>query len=74
MAVWLGGQEILRRRILTLDELISIIDAINIDEVSKVAEQLLNTAQLNLAIVGPVKKEEALLKSLRIPKRKTPPN
>ena len=66
MALWLGSQEILRRHILTIDEVISIIDAITSDEITTVAEELLNTEQLSLAIVGPVKKEEALLKSLRI--------
>lgn len=66
MALWLGSQEILRQHILTIDEVISLIDAITSNEIITVAEELLNTEQLSLAIVGPVKKEEALLKSLRI--------
>ena len=66
MALWLGSQEILRRHILSVDEIISTIDAISTDELITVAEELLKTAHLNLAIVGPVKEEEALLESLRI--------
>ena len=66
MALWLGSQEILRRHILSVDEVISTIDAISTDELTTVAEELLKTAHLNLAIVGPVKEEEALLESLRI--------
>jgi predicted Zn-dependent peptidase len=66
MALWLGSQEILRRHILSIDDVISIIDAISADAVTTVAEELLDTEQLNLAIVGPVGKEEALLESLRI--------
>ncbi len=66
MALWLGSQEILRRHILSVDEVISTIDAISTDELITVAEELLKTAHLNLAIVGPVKEEEALLESLRI--------
>jgi predicted Zn-dependent peptidase len=66
MALWLGSQEILRRHILSIDDIMSIIDAISADEVTTVAEKLLNTKQLNLAIVGPIRKEEALLESLRI--------
>ena len=66
VALWLGSQEILRQHILTMDDVISIIDTITCDEISLVAEELLDAEQLNLAIVGPVKKEEALLKSLRI--------
>ncbi|MBN2186342.1 MAG: insulinase family protein [Dehalococcoidia bacterium] len=66
MALWLGSQEILRRHILSVDEVISIIDAISADELITVAEELLKTEHLNLAIVGPVKEEQALLESLRI--------
>jgi len=57
MALWLGGQELLTQQILTLDEVIPIIDAIGIDELGQVAERLLASEQLNLAIVGPIKNE-----------------
>jgi len=57
MALWLGGQELLTQQILTLDEVISMIDAIGIDELGQVAERLLASEQLNLAIVGPIKNE-----------------
>ena len=57
MALWLGSQELLIQHILTLDEVISIIDAISIDELAQVAEKLLASEQLNLAIVGPIKNE-----------------
>ena len=65
-ALWLGSQEILRRRILSIDDIISIVDAITGDDVKQVAEELLISDKLNLAVVGPLKKEEALMKSLRI--------
>ncbi len=55
LALWLGSQELLIQHILTLDEVISILDAISIDELEQVAEKLLASEQLNLAIVGPIK-------------------
>jgi predicted Zn-dependent peptidase len=57
LALWLGSQELLIQHILTLDEVISIVDAISIDELEQVAEKLLASEQLNLAIVGPIKNE-----------------
>lgn len=66
MALWLGSQELLRRQILDIDEVISIVDAIGIDDLERVAEELLVGEKLNLAVVGPVKKEEPLIQLLKI--------
>jgi predicted Zn-dependent peptidase len=65
-ALWLGSQEISRKHILTIDDVISIIDAITADDVKRVAEELLSSDKLNLAIVGPIKKEEHLMELLKI--------
>jgi predicted Zn-dependent peptidase len=59
VALWLGSQELLRRQILDIDEVISIIDAIGVDELGQVAGKLLSSHRLNLAVVGPVKNEPA---------------
>jgi len=66
MALWLGSQELLRQQILDIDEIISVVDAITINELKQVAEELLASEKLNLAIVGPLKKEEALLELLKV--------
>lgn len=50
---WMGGQEVLTGRILTVDEVVSIIDAITIPDLGRVARELFTTDKLNLAIVGP---------------------
>jgi len=60
LALWLGGQELLMQRILTLDEVIAMIDAISVAELGHVAEQLLSSEQLNLAIVGPIKNQPSV--------------
>jgi len=66
VALWLGGQELLRREILDIDEVISIIEAITEDELKQVAQEILIDNGLNLAVVGPVKKEEPLLNLLKL--------
>jgi len=66
VALWLGGQELLRREILDIDQVISIIEAITGDELKQVAHEILVDNGLNLAVVGPVKKEEPLLNLLKL--------
>lgn len=65
-ALWLGSQEISRKHILTIDDVISIIDAITADDVKRVAEELLSSDKLNLAVVGPLRDEERLMELLKI--------
>lgn len=60
VALWLGSQELLRREILDVDEVISIIDAIGADELAQVAVKLLSSHRLNLAVVGPVENQPAV--------------
>ncbi len=64
VAGWLGGQEILTRRILSPDQLIAIIDAITAEELKELAQKLIIATELRLAVVGPVAKEEPLEKLL----------
>ncbi len=59
VALWLGSQEILNQRILSIDEVISIVDAISIDDLQWVTEKVLISNKLNLAIVGPVKRDSS---------------
>jgi predicted Zn-dependent peptidase len=64
VASWMGGQEILTRRILSVDEVIAIIDAITAEEIKELARELLVSNKLRLAVVGPAADEplEELLK------------
>lgn len=57
VAGWMGGQEILTQRILSVDQLISIVDAITAEELKELAQELLVSSQLRLAVVGPVADE-----------------
>ncbi len=64
VAGWMGGQEILTRRILTPEEVIALIDAVTAAELKQLAGELLVSSRLCLAVVGPVRAEslEELLK------------
>ena len=60
VAGWIGGQELLRGEIKTVDEIVSLIDAITADDLRRVAQNLFNSKGLNLAMVGPVCGEERI--------------
>ena len=64
VALWYGGQEILTRQILDIDDVIAIVDAITIGELKEVAEEILTDSGLNLAVTGPIKEEESYQDSL----------
>ena len=66
VANWLGGQEILTGRIFTVDQVVSIIDAITAEELKELAQELLVGSQLRLAVVGPVTAEEPLEELLKL--------
>ncbi len=66
VAGWTGGQEILTGNILSVDQVISIIDAITTDELQQIARELFIGNQLRLAIVGPVQQDEPLAELLKL--------
>jgi predicted Zn-dependent peptidase len=66
VALWYGIQEILKRQILGIDDVISIVDAITIDQLQEVAEEILIDSELNLAVTGPVKEGKSLRQLLKI--------
>jgi len=66
VAGWMGGQEILTGKILSVDQVTSIIDAITAEELGQLAKELLVDSQLRLALVGPVAEDEPLDKLLKL--------
>ncbi len=66
VAGWMGGQEVLTGRILSVDQVVSIIDAITADELRQLAHEVLVGSQLRLAVVGPVAADEPLEELLKL--------
>ena len=58
VTAWFGQQELLGPDVLTLDEAIASIEAATAEDIQRLAQQLFLQERLNLAIVGPFKKEE----------------
>ena len=62
VAGWLGGQEILSGRILTIDDVNSIVDGVRADDIKNLAHKLIDRSKMRLAVVGPLQKREPLRK------------
>jgi predicted Zn-dependent peptidase len=57
VANWLGAQEVLTGKILTLEEVTGYIEAVSADDIKRVANTLFVHEKINLALVGPVREE-----------------
>ena len=66
VAGWTGGQEVLNGRILSVDQVVSILDAITAEEISQLAQELLVGSRLRLAVVGPATGEDNLEELLKL--------
>jgi predicted Zn-dependent peptidase len=78
VALWYGSQEILMRQILDIDDVISIVNAITMDELKEVAGEIITESGLNLAVTGPIKEDnlfrEKSLGRLFVIVQKEPPH
>ncbi len=66
VAGWMGGQEILTDRILNIEQVESIIDAVTVDELNQLAQELIVGSKLHLAVVGPITNDEPLEELLKL--------
>jgi predicted Zn-dependent peptidase len=65
VASWMGRQELLEERVLSVDEVLEEVDAVTAEEVQRVAQELFREEKLNLAVVGPYEEtQEEEFKSL----------
>jgi predicted Zn-dependent peptidase len=63
---WLGTQELLRNQILTVDGVIDIIEGVRIEDVNRVADELLRPECMSLAVVGPYRGETRFQKLMAL--------
>jgi len=54
-AVFYGGQEILTKEIITIDELLQEIQAVTNQDIQRVSQDIFQNSKLNLALIGPSK-------------------
>ncbi len=67
LASWIGGQEALHERVLTLDEALEAVAAVTADDIRRVAGELFRDELLRLAVVAPAGHGEGLDAALRLP-------
>ncbi len=63
---WLGGQEMLSGEILSPEEVVDRLDAVTVDDLCRVASDLLHAERLNLAVVGPHRSDRRFLQHLEL--------
>lgn len=67
LASWVGGQEALHDRVLTLDEALAEVEAVTASDVHRVATELIAEPALRLAAVAPGRHLRGLERRLRLP-------
>ncbi len=67
LASWIGGQEALHDRVLTLDEALEAVEAVGAEDVRRVAGEMFHDDRLRLAVVAPRGHGLGLERALRLP-------
>ena len=66
VSAWIGSQELLLGHVLTVDEVVENIDKVTTGDIHRVANDLLHTGKLNMAVVGPCRDKARLERLLRL--------
>jgi predicted Zn-dependent peptidase len=66
LASWIGGQEALHDRVLTLDEALDAVEAVTAADVARLAQQLFRHDLLRLAVVAPARSLRGLDRHLKL--------
>lgn len=67
VASWIGGQEALHDRVLTLDEALEAVESVDADAIQRMAGELFHDEGLRMAVVAPRKSGRRLERALRLP-------
>ncbi|MBA2718886.1 MAG: insulinase family protein [Chloroflexi bacterium] len=67
LASWIGGQEALHDRVLTLDEALACVTAVGAEDVQRLARELITDDGLRLAVVAPARYLRGLERRLTLP-------
>jgi predicted Zn-dependent peptidase len=55
---WMGGQELLRQEVKSVDEVLQSIEAVTAEDIRRVAQEIIRDDRANLAIVGPYRSKQ----------------
>jgi predicted Zn-dependent peptidase len=66
VAGWLGAQELLTNRILSVDDVIALVEAVTEADLKRVAHNLFDSRYFCLALVGPVREADSFAKLLGV--------
>lgn len=66
LASWIGGQEALHDRVLTLDEALAEVERVTAADVSRLSAQLFREELLRLAVVAPARSLRGLDPHLKL--------
>jgi predicted Zn-dependent peptidase len=67
LASWIGGQEALHERVLTIDEAIAAVNAVDAGAIQDLAGRLFRDEALRMAVVAPARNLRGLERHLRLP-------
>jgi predicted Zn-dependent peptidase len=67
LASWIGGQEALHERVLTIDEAIAAVHAVDAESIRALAGRLFSDDALRMAVVAPARHLRGLERHLRLP-------
>jgi len=65
MAAWVGVQDLLSEKVRTVDEVVKIIDAITVEDLQAVANDVITPDKLSLAVVGPFRSQARFDRDLK---------
>ena len=67
VASWIGGQEALHDRVLTVEQALAELEAVTSEGIHSLAQRLINDDGLRLAVVAPPRRGRRLESLLRLP-------
>ena len=66
VAMWIGGQQLLRGQVRTVDDVVESLGQVTADDVQRLANEIISQERLNLSVVGPYRSERPFQKLLKL--------
>jgi predicted Zn-dependent peptidase len=63
---WLGGQELLLKKVRSIDQAVAEMEAVTLEDLQRVARELIVGEQLHLSVVGPYRSDKRFASLLRL--------